>query len=708
MNSYFTPIKKLFYLFFILAFASLNAQALDKTLLFDFGPNNVTEGNSTFNPDSNGAYWNNITNPTSTSTISSLKGSTNLTTTFGIRVSGSFNTNGITSGGLLAPQSANLGDLAIPTATQDYFYSSTTGGFKLSGLVKTKAYKLYFFNSRSTSSVRITKFTCVGLNTSEGNLQSSGSNLGGSGINGNNSTVLQTVLIYPDANAEINVTVSVFSGSFAYVNAMKLEEYTVPYITTTAINVAGNDITNSGGTSQLSYTVVPTGATPNVVTWSVSNAAVASIDSKGLLTPKTNGTVTVSASITQNSAVLTGTKQISISNQISQLFLSGTATTDGDQISTGLALNTPPDKIGLNTGIFELGTTLNTSGTFNFYSTQDSATATVYGANSTANALQVGGTGIPSTVSGTAVVRANLGTNSYKVYPNNTFKISQMGSSVSNGQGASVAVTNSLGSTSYIGYSYKYGQVLSQRFAEGKGQNWQISNISIGGNDTKDLLARWDNDLLNDGSLYVVYALSLGNEGIISGGQAIFDQFKTNMLMLIAKARSVGKIPIIGNMYVRADYSLVEYNYVKMMDMLIHEWDVPSINLLGALDDGTGKWPLLYQKDNSHPNDDGHTEYTYAIVPSLYDALYAGKAQPVKKTGTSMSFNKTTSNKQLAFTPDNTFHSFTSSVEVKTAGTGSISSFSQSSTNGNLVIGASGFLSYQSPNGGFINGTTVR
>jgi lysophospholipase L1-like esterase len=700
-------MKKLFLLFSILAFASLNAQALGKTLLFDFGPNNVTDGNSTVNPDSNGAYWNNITDPASTSTISSLKENTNTTTAYGIKISGSFTAKGILTGGLTAPDATKLGAFAIATVTQDFFYTTTAGGFKLSGLVKTKAYKLYFFSSRNTSSDRFTKFACVGLNNSDVTIQSSGTNLGGTGYNGNNSTILASDYIYPDANSEINVTVSVFSGGYAYMNAMKLEEYTMPYVTTTAINVTGNDITNSGGTSQFSYSVVPTGATPNSVTWSVSDATVATIESNGLLTPKKNGTVTVSASITQNSVLLSGSKTITISNQISQLFLSGTATINGDQISTALAMNTPPDKIGLNTGIFELGTTLNTSGTFNFYSTQNSATATVYGANSTANALQVGGTAVPSTVSGTAVVRAYLGTNSYKVYPNNTFKISQMGSSVSNGQGASVAVINSLGSTSYIGYAYKYGQLLNQRYLDGKGQNWRLSNISIGGNDTKDLLARWDNDLLNDGSLYVVYALSLGNEGIISGGQVIFDQFKTNMLMLIAKARSVGKIPIVGNMYSRADYTSVEYNYVKTMDMLIHEWDVPSINLLGALDDGTGKWPLLYQHDNSHPNDDGHTEFTYAIVPSLYDALYAGKAQPVKKIGTSMSFNKTTSNKQLAFTPDNIIHSFTSSVEVKTAGMGSIGSFSQSSTNGNLVIGASGFLSYQSPNGGFINGTTV-
>ena len=135
--------------------------------------------------------------------------------------------------------------------------------------------------------------------------------------------------------------------------------------------------------------------------------------------------------------------------------------------------------------------------------------------------------------------------------------------------------------------------------------------------------------------------------------------------MLIAKARSVGKIPIVANVYPRADFGLTEYNYVKQIDMLIHEWDVPSFNLLGCIDDGTGKWPMLYQHDNSHPNDDGHTELSYSIVPTLFDALNAGKAQPIKQSGTFLSLNKTTANHQLAFTPDNTFHSFTTSVDFK-------------------------------------------
>ena len=690
---------------FFVAIVSSNAQTLDKTLLFDFGPNDITNGNITTNPDINGSYWNNITNPASSATVSNLINKTSTTTSYGLQITSKFSTNGILNGGLLAPEVSKLGIFAIPTATQDYFYSTTSGSFKLTGLVKTKGYKFYFFSSRSTSDpARITKFIYTGLNSSEGTLQSSGTNIGGTGKNGNNSTVLESIYIYPDANSEINVNVSAYSGGYAYINAMKVEEYTIPYVTTTAINVIGNDITAAGGKSQMSITLVPGDATPNTVSWSVDNTSVASIDATGLLSPKRNGVVNVIASITQSGVMLSGQKQISITNQLSELYLSGTATTNGDNVATAISLNTPPDQVGSNSGIFELYTTLKTTGTFNFYSSKNISTATVYGSGTTQDTLIVGGSGITSTISGPALIRAYLGTGKYKIYPVDSLRISQMGSSVSNGQGATEIVINSLGATSYKGYAYQYGQLLKQRYIDGLGQNWVLSNISVGGNDTKDVLARWDKDLLNDGSLYVVYGLSLGNEGITTGGQAIYDQFKNNMLLLIDKARSVGKIPIVSNVYPRGDFGLTEYNYVKQMDMLIHEWDVPSINLLGCIDDSTGKWPLLYQHDISHPNDAGHTELSYGIVPSLFDALKAGKPQPQKQSGTYLSFNRTTANRQLVFTPDNTIHSFTQSVDFKTTGHGVITSFLQNSSYGNIAIDStSGYLSYQSPNGGYIS-----
>ena len=51
-----------------------------------------------------------------------------------LKVEANFMTNGILNGGLLAPSAALLGEYAITTAMQDYFFLQTTATLRLSGL----------------------------------------------------------------------------------------------------------------------------------------------------------------------------------------------------------------------------------------------------------------------------------------------------------------------------------------------------------------------------------------------------------------------------------------------------------------------------------------------------------------------------------------------------------------------------------------------
>jgi lysophospholipase L1-like esterase len=271
-----------------------------------------------------------------------------------------------------------------------------------------------------------------------------------------------------------------------------------------------------------------------------------------------------------------------------------------------------------------------------------------------------------------------------------------MGSSVSLG----------IGATGVQGYSFLYDKILKDRYTNNTGLNWKTSNISVSGNSTINVLNRWENDLLNNGSKYVIYGLSLGNEGILGGGQQKFDQFKTNMLMLISKARSAGKVPVLTGNYGRGDFTTVENDFVKKMNLLIQEWDVPSVNLWGSIDDGNGKWAAGYQNgtDVFHPNDAGHAEMSYAFVPSLFDALQAGKTLPTKQTGYSLTLDKDV----LVFKPDNKIHSFTVSFDIKTTSSGIVSTFKQGSSIGSIQIdSATGFLSYTSPSGQKTQGSIV-
>ncbi len=235
-----------------------------------------------------------------------------------------------------------------------------------------------------------------------------------------------------------------------------------------------------------------------------------------------------------------------------------------------------------------------------------------------------------------------------------TCRISVFGSSVAHGTGA----------TDDHGYAYLYNQLMRQRYASGTSRwPFQLSDISIGGNTSRDLLNRY-NDLIFDLGRYVVFGISLGNEGIHNNSrpEVVFERWRDNMLRLISMARADGKVPVVMNNYGRGDFTSKDYSYVRRLNLLIHGWDVPSVNLLGAIDDGKGHWAQGYEADPYHPNTLGHREMMYAIPPSLFDALAQGKPLPVRDTQHEMLLAR---GQSLAFTPEPTVHSFALSITLR-------------------------------------------
>ncbi|TRX60022.1 T9SS type A sorting domain-containing protein [Fulvivirga sp. M361] len=278
------------------------------------------------------------------------------------------------------------------------------------------------------------------------------------------------------------------------------------------------------------------------------------------------------------------------------------------------------------------------------------------------------------------------------------FKITVMGSSVALGVGGSG-----------FGYARRYSDLLEKRFDEGNVNEWKMANISIGGNNTLNILNRWSEDLLPECGRYVMYGLSLANEGIQSGGQAKFDQFRDNMLSLIAMVREEGIEPVIVGNYTRGNFSPTDYDFIKEINMLIHGWDVASVNVLGAVDNGFGQWANGHSADAGHPNQAGHREFSFTIVPSLFDALHAGKAQPVWVEGTSMNLGRAASSDQLVITPEEILHPFTLSFAIKTTSTGAIAVFETDQEEpGSITIDrTTGTLNYTSPAGEVIKGNEV-
>jgi lysophospholipase L1-like esterase len=272
----------------------------------------------------------------------------------------------------------------------------------------------------------------------------------------------------------------------------------------------------------------------------------------------------------------------------------------------------------------------------------------------------------------------------------NPLKIVYFGSSVPYGQGA----------TNKYGYLARYTTLLGQRAAAGQGTAWQTVNISVPGDNTVKVLARWQRDLLPQRGRYVVLALSLGNEGIHGGGRPVFDQFRTNLLQLIGLVRAKGMVPVVANCYTRNDYTPEDYDFIKEMNLLLHAWAVPSINLLGAVDDGAGHWAPGYWDDALHPNDRGHAELAHTLVPSLFDALRAGKALPHKVPTTAVRLERR--GPGLTFRPEALVHPFTQVVSFRTAGTGRLLTLQDSTAQGTISVGSTGTITYKSANKGVV------
>jgi hypothetical protein len=98
----------------------------------------------------------------------------------------------------------------------------------------------------------------------------------------------------------------------------------------------------------------------------------------------------------------------------------------------------------------------------------------------------------------------------------------------------------------------------------------------------------------------------------------------------------------------------------------------------------------------------------YSIVPSLFDALNAGKAQPQLTNNTFLSAGKSILSDKLVFTPENVIHPFTVSIDIKTNSNGTIVSFKHGTATGIVRIEpATGYLTYISPVGTSVTGTTV-
>ncbi len=246
-------------------------------------------------------------------------------------------------------------------------------------------------------------------------------------------------------------------------------------------------------------------------------------------------------------------------------------------------------------------------------------------------------------------------------------RIAVFGSSVANGRGDE---------TARDGYTGLLRMLMAQR-------GWEVLNQSRGGDNTRTLMTRFAPEgapdpktryLVTVNPSYVVVGLSFGNENLYESKtkaekDAVYDGYLAGIRAVVDRARQNGIVPVVMLCYTRDLYTAEDYEYVRRANVEQAQWDVPTVNVLGAIDDGKGHWALGW--DDKHPQASGHHEFLYSFVPSLFEALEKGKPNPVKATGGGFA-RIASGTAPLTFAPQETMHPFALSVMVRTQDAGTL------------------------------------
>jgi lysophospholipase L1-like esterase len=257
--------------------------------------------------------------------------------------------------------------------------------------------------------------------------------------------------------------------------------------------------------------------------------------------------------------------------------------------------------------------------------------------------------------------------------------IAILGSSVARGFRCSGNCSDVPASASNGGIGGCYNAKLKNYQAIHAIHKCKVLNSAINGDDTSRALVRlpglldWivaESEADVGGSSadkYLIVGLSLANQGY--NGVT----YRSGLEQIITQCRSANVVPIIGLCYANgytADPS--RYTLTKQINLEIQQWQVPSINFLGSVDDGLGGWATGYYADGGHPNDAGQHEMYLSIVPSLVDALSLGKVLPSPRqrgvAGASrltLSATAVNSGIYFALSSEETMHSFTISFEIR-------------------------------------------
>ena len=193
--------------------------------LIDLGPDEPQDGERAPQRDRLGQRWNAWHSASGGDQVLPGERLTGLVTATGqgtsveLLITGGFGLNGKRHGGLTQPDPARLGELALPEATQDFFYAEDEdlpGGLALRGLDPQASYTLRVFAWREAPERRVSAYTVHGAQGRvwRASLQTSGP--------GAQPALVELTGLRPDAWGQLFLDVARQEGSFAYVSLLEL------------------------------------------------------------------------------------------------------------------------------------------------------------------------------------------------------------------------------------------------------------------------------------------------------------------------------------------------------------------------------------------------------------------------------------------------------------------------------------------------------
>ena len=163
-----------------------------------------------------------------------------------------------------------------------------------------------------------------------------------------------------------------------------------------------------------------------------------------------------------------------------------------------------------------------------------------------------------------------------------------------------------------------------------KENGWDVSDCSIGGQTTADILLRLQKDVLDRKPDVCFVGLGLANEGLPgtaapADGEIKRGIFESNMAKIVNALKRAGIIPIVGGVYPNNDYLPFHYEILKESNAALKAaYDREGslyLDWLSAVDDGNGHFAEGTFHDAGHPNDIGYGKMADAVKEKVAGIL---------------------------------------------------------------------------------------